>query len=51
MPQTIDRVWQQLPWDPAGNSLSEQLTWGKLNCGDPVTKGDGLFPRLEPPKE
>lgn len=50
MPETIARVWQQLPYDPAGGgNLPDQLVWGKLKSGDKVTKGEPLFPRLDGP--
>ncbi|MCG3178994.1 MAG: Methionine--tRNA ligase [Phycisphaerae bacterium] len=52
MPATIERVWCQLPYTPAaGETLPRQLAWGKLSPGAKVTKGDVLFPRLEPLEE
>lgn len=48
MPETIARVWKQLPWDPmAEGFLPAQLTWGRLKPGGTVSKGEILFPRLE----
>ncbi len=62
MPATIGRVWGQLPYPAglrlaspaAGETLPEQLAWGKLTAGQPVTRGpdaSGLFPRLEGPPQ
>ncbi|MDD4891521.1 MAG: methionine--tRNA ligase, partial [Phycisphaerae bacterium] len=48
IPETIERVWRQLPYRPADDGfLPSQLTWGKLKPGSAVTKGEPLFPRLE----
>lgn len=51
MPDAIERVWKQLPYDPAGAGLlPAQLQWGKLVPGSTITKGEVLFPRLGTPE-
>jgi methionyl-tRNA synthetase len=50
MPSAAERLWSQLGIDA---SLSDQrlpgaLEWGRLAPGTRTTKGESLFPRLEP---
>jgi methionyl-tRNA synthetase len=47
MPERMGVLWDQLGWQPAENLISA-LNWGGLVSGDPVEKGDSLFPRIDP---
>ncbi len=52
MPKAMSSLWQQLGADLALGPIVEQRVgdaarWGQLPPGTVVTKGEGLFPRLE----
>jgi methionyl-tRNA synthetase len=52
MPQTAEKILQQIG---AGNTekldLASVLNWGSLCAGNPLTRGESLFPRIEKEKE
>ena len=47
IPTAAEKVLAQLGVDPAAVTLPEAETWGGLQPGSPVKKGEILFPRLE----
>ncbi len=52
MPVAMADLWRQLGAESALGPIADQrigdvATWGQLPAGTVVTKGDGLFPRLE----
>ena len=52
MPKTMTDLWGQLGaattiGDISDQRMSDVARWGQLPVGAPVTKGSGLFPRLE----
>ncbi len=56
MPETSRRLWNSLGAEASLGALSGQRVqeageWGKLPAGTTVTKGAGLFPRLEEPAQ
>jgi methionyl-tRNA synthetase len=53
MPETSAEVWHRLGLDDilAVHDLATEAQWGRLPVGNPVTKGDPLFPRIVDEKE
>ena len=48
LPSSMAKVWEQLCWEEAGQSLlSESGRWGVLASGTVVRKGASLFPRVD----
>ncbi len=48
MPGSMEKVWQQLCWQHAGQMLlGESAKWGVLPAGTAVRKGPPLFPRMD----
>ncbi|MBN1585691.1 methionine--tRNA ligase [Candidatus Uhrbacteria bacterium] len=47
IPDTATKILRQLNVEPASVSLPVAGNWGGLASGDPVVRGDILFPRLE----
>lgn len=52
MPETMADLWQQLGAESTLGPIADQridavATWGQLQPGTVITKGDALFPRLE----
>lgn len=50
MPERMATLWQQLGWQ-ATERPGEGLRWGALQPGAAVSRGEPLFPRLEPAGE
>lgn len=56
MPKAMASLWEQLGAEAALGRIDDQRiastgTWNQLPAGTIVTKGEGLFPRLEDPAE
>lgn len=47
MPDIPAKVWAQTGHQAADNGLWEHVAWGGTKAGQPVKKGEGLFPRIE----
>jgi len=47
MPDIPEKVWAQTGHQAADNSVWANLAWGGTKPGQPVKKGEGLFPRIE----
>lgn len=48
MPDLAFRIQGQIPYDFAGAQWEDAKAWGGLQAGDKVSKGDALFPRIDP---
>jgi methionyl-tRNA synthetase len=47
MPEASRRIRSQLGIATELRSLDEELTWGQMEAGGLVTKGESIFPRIE----
>lgn len=47
MPDIPAKVWAQTGHQAVDNGLWEHVAWGGTKAGQPVKKGEGLFPRIE----
>ena len=49
MPDTAQAVWERIGMagQVADQRLPDSVTWGQYPAGNPVVKGDALFPRIK----
>jgi methionyl-tRNA synthetase len=48
MPETSAEVWRRIGLGDVGavTDLAAEAAWGRLPVGNPVVKGESLFPRI-----